>query len=66
MPNTNTNYNELQDALEYIKMTCERHTDDDGCAHCPLGTAAGFCMLAKRPKSWRVRNPETDVFRALE
>lgn len=63
---TNTiNYNDLQDALEYIKSTCENCTDD-GCAHCPLGTAAGFCMLAKRPKSWRVRNPETDVFRVLE
>lgn len=63
---TNTiNYNDLQDALEYIKSICE-NCADDGCAHCPLGTAAGFCLLAKRPKSWTVRNPETDVFRVLE
>ena len=59
------NYDTLQDALEQIKMTCERYSPD-GCAACPLGDKHGICRLSISPKEWLVRHPASDAFRVLE
>lgn len=60
------NYDKLQDSLEYIKMVCEEY-EYEGCAQCPLGSRSGVCVLMLTiPQKWRIRHPETDVFRVLE
>lgn len=60
-----TDYDKLQDALETIKITCEKH-ESVGCSGCPLGDKDGQCKLAIHPTVWRPRHPKTDVFRVLE
>lgn len=58
-------YDQLQDALEHIKIVCEEQ-GKNGCSSCPLGDKNGFCRLAICPQNWTLRHPDTDVFRVLE
>jgi len=61
----NIDYYKLQDALEHIKVVCEKH-EAEGCVGCPLGSKYGTCQLATHPKTWQTRHPDTDAFRVLE
>ena len=59
-------YDKLQDSLEHIKAVCEEQQEGSGCEGCPLADRFGNCGVMGLPKNWRIRHPETDVFRVLE
>lgn len=60
-------YDKLQDSLEHIKAICEDHQESTGCEGCPLAGYRTDCMVKSAiPANWRIRHPETDVFRVIE
>ena len=56
---------EILNALQVIKDTCEEMPEFDPCEHCPL-SKNGNCILQERePSIWAI-NPRTSVWKAFE
>lgn len=60
-------YDKLQDSLECVKAICEDYQETTGCEGCPLADRHAQCVVMSAvPANWRIRHPETSVFRVLE